>query len=73
MNKEDVRLIRKLLGVTQSEFASQLGYSKCYIGYVEQGLRPITKKLLNKISNIYGIENADLSAYKILTNKLKGE
>lgn len=73
MNKEDVKLIRKLMGLTQYELANQLGYSKCYVGYVEQGLRPVTKKLINKIRNVYGLDAADLSGYKILTNKIKGE
>lgn len=69
MDKEEVKIIRKLLNKTQYQFAKELGYSKCYIGYVEQGLRPVTVKLKKRIVDKYNFNVADLQAYKLITNQ----
>ena len=53
MTKEQIRTFRKSLKLKQQEFADQLGYNRCQINLVENGKRPVSKKLINQIKMVY--------------------
>lgn len=45
-----IQRLRKHLGVTQEEFAHQVGISRVYMGYIEQGRESPGLRLLIKIA-----------------------
>lgn len=44
---------RELQGLTQEQFAKELGVSTVLISMVETGIKPVTLKLLGQISGIF--------------------
>lgn len=70
LNSELIRFIRRTANVTQQEFADKVGYSKAYIGYLEQGARPITEIAEMKIMNAFNITEENVIDYKFLIQKM---
>lgn len=52
MYKEDLKLIRGVLGMTQVEFADALGYSSAYIRDMESGKLDICLSVHKKIARL---------------------
>lgn len=52
MYKEDLKLIRGVLGMTQVEFADALGYSSAYIRDMESGKLDICLSVHTKIARL---------------------
>lgn len=73
MNKETVKLIRTLAGHSQEEMAAVAGYSKSYIGFIEQGIRPISNNFSEKIMSAYDLNESDLALYQVMLSKRKVE
>jgi transcriptional regulator with XRE-family HTH domain len=55
-----IRAFRKLKGYTQNELADLLGVSIAILGAVERGTRKADNKIINKISEVLGIEAEEL-------------
>ena len=52
MYKEDLKLLRGALGLTQEELAKRLGYSHVYIRGLECGRYEISLDVLNKLAQL---------------------
>lgn len=55
-----VQKLRKEQNLTQEELAHQLGISRVYMGYIEQGRESPSLKLLMKISRKFNVKVEDL-------------
>lgn len=55
-----VQKLRKQKKLTQEELADQLGISRVYMGYIEQGRESPSLKLLMKVSRKFGVKIEDL-------------
>jgi len=55
-----VQKLRKENRLSQEEFAHQLGISRVYIGFIEQGRESPSLKLLMKISRKFNVKVEDL-------------
>lgn len=71
MTKEMVRFIRRTANITQEEFAEKVGYSKAYVGYLEQGLRPVSKQAEDKIKQAFNISDEELAQFSLMIHKMK--
>jgi len=56
----NIRELRKKLGLNQDEFAAYIGSSRELINYYENGKRPIPTEVINKASELFGIDSYDL-------------
>ncbi|MBP6913397.1 MAG: helix-turn-helix transcriptional regulator [Candidatus Levybacteria bacterium] len=59
-----IQMLRKKNNLTQKDFAIQLGISRSYMGYIEQGRYYPSLKLLIKISEVLKIELSELLSTK---------
>ncbi len=55
-----VQKLRNEKGLSQEELAHQLGISRVYMGFIEQGRETPSLKLLMKISRKFGVKVEDL-------------
>lgn len=57
-----IQKLRKALpnNISQEDFASQLGISRVYIGFIEQGRESPSLKLLMKIARKFGVKVEEL-------------
>ncbi|HRN70787.1 MAG TPA: helix-turn-helix transcriptional regulator [Candidatus Woesebacteria bacterium] len=55
-----VQKLRKEKELSQEELAHQLGISRVYMGFIEQGRETPSLKLLMKISRKFGVKVEDL-------------
>jgi len=58
---ENLKKIRKSLGLSQEKFADLISIHRTYVGAIERGERNITLKILEKISKVLKIQ-----PYKLL-------
>lgn len=52
---ERVKMIRKSLGLTQSEFGEKIDVAQGYLTNIENGKRDVTEKILKLICSIYNV------------------
>lgn len=57
---EAVRQLRKAHGISQEEFADQIGIHRTYIGGIERGERNPTLTTIWKIADALGVSPRDL-------------
>lgn len=57
----NLRELRKSLGKTQNEFATDLGLSQAYISLLEDSDKPISEELLKKINDKYNLHNKGIT------------
>lgn len=57
-----IRRLRRELGLTQMEMASDLGVSGSYIALLERNQRPVTADMLLKLARTYRLDVAELGA-----------
>ncbi|SFM31324.1 DNA-binding transcriptional regulator, XRE-family HTH domain [Paenibacillus sp. 1_12] len=55
-----IRAFRKLKGFTQTELADQLDVSIAVLGAIERGTRSPDPQIINKISEVLGIDPEEL-------------
>jgi DNA-binding XRE family transcriptional regulator len=55
-----VQKLRKLGDLTQEDLAHELGISRVYMGYIEQGRESPSLKLLMKMSRRFGVKVEEL-------------
>lgn len=55
-----IQKLRKEKGYTQEELADILGFSRVYMGYIEQGRESPSLKLLIKLARKLGVRVEDL-------------
>ena len=55
-----IQMFRKSGGFTQEELADLVGISRSHMGYLEQGRRNASLKVLKKISRIFKVSLASL-------------
>ena len=53
MTKEELRELRESLGLTQEDFARQLGLSRGYYALVEKGGKPLSEKLVRNVERVF--------------------
>ena len=53
-----LRRLREENGLTQAAFARTLGLSSSYLNQLEKDARPVTSRVLVKISEVYGVDSA---------------
>lgn len=56
-----IRAFRKLKGYTQQEFAEKVGISVTLLGSVERGMREPSETLLQRMSQLLGIEVKEIT------------
>lgn len=55
-----IQKLRKQKGFTQEELADVLGFSRVYMGYIEQGRETPSLKLLIKLARKFGVKVEEL-------------
>ncbi len=55
-----IQKLRKRQGLTQEKLAADLGISRVYMGYIEQGRESPSLKLLVRLSSKLGVKVEDL-------------
>lgn len=56
----NLRAHRQKLGLSQEQFAERLGYHRTYIGGIEQGLRNLSLRSVERLSKDIGVSAIDL-------------
>ena len=56
MDKEDIKLVRGVLGLTQQEFSQLTGYSCAHLKGLEAGNRPVNLQFHNKLAEVIHTE-----------------
>lgn len=56
----NLRAHRQKLGLSQEQFAEKLGYHRTYIGGIEQGLRNLSLRSVERIADDLGLQAVDL-------------
>ncbi len=57
-----LKRLRQRLNLTQTQMAAAIGVSPSYLNLIERNQRPLTVQVLLKLSGVYGIDVAELSA-----------
>ncbi len=57
-----LKRLRQRLGLTQTQMAAAIGVSPSYLNLIERNQRPLTVQVLLKLSAVYGVDVAELSA-----------
>ena len=55
---EQIKLLRKKLGLSQDEFATQLGLSRNFVWMLEKGEREPSERTINDICRIFNVNPA---------------
>lgn len=55
-----IQKLRKQKGFTQEELVDMLGFSRVYMGYIEQGRETPSLKLLIKLARKFGVKVEEL-------------
>lgn len=55
-----IQRLRKKKGLTQEELAEMIGFSRVYMGYIEQGRETPSLKMLIKIAKKLGVRVEEL-------------
>ena len=53
---QNMRAYREERGLSQEEFADELGYHRTYVGGLERGERNLTLKALERIAALIGLD-----------------
>jgi transcriptional regulator with XRE-family HTH domain len=56
----NVRAQRNLLGLSQEQFAEKLGYHRTYIGGIEQGLRNLSLRSVERLATDLELDPLEL-------------
>lgn len=56
----NLRAHRQHLGLSQEQFAEKLGYHRTYIGGIEQGLRNLSLRSVERLAADLGLQAIDL-------------
>src|SRR5688572_1231808 len=51
-----IRLLRRELGINQSQMAEELGISPSYLNHLERNQRPLTAQMLLRLANTYDVD-----------------
>ena len=65
--------VRKIKGLSQPQFARKVGYSHGYIGALEAGHRPFTKRLQRKFLDALGIDEEEAEVLANLYDEIRGD
>lgn len=55
----DIALLRRDLGLKQAEFAYELGIKQPYLSEIENGKKPVTDEIYERIRNKWGVNTCD--------------
>lgn len=56
LKAETLKILRRQAGLTREELAKLMSVSMVYIQYMETGKRPITKRMLAKIKQVFKLD-----------------
>lgn len=56
----NIARLRKEAGVSQEDFAFDIGYSKNHISHIERGNKNITRKVIDAVVDYFDIDEAEL-------------
>ncbi|MGD6841249.1 helix-turn-helix transcriptional regulator [Bacillus infantis] len=59
-----VKALRMNLGLKQTEFANEIGVSQQAISAIENGNRPVTKRVANRIIYRFNIKQEEIDAIR---------
>lgn len=51
---ENIRAVRKMKNITQTELAETLGVNQSYVSQIEKGVRPVSVAVLESIADVLG-------------------
>lgn len=57
-----LRVLRRELGLNQTQMAEELGVSPSYLNHLERNQRPLTAQMLLRLANVYDIDIRDFVA-----------
>ena len=57
-----LRVLRRELGLNQTQMAEELGVSPSYLNHLERNQRPLTAQMLLRLTNTYDIDIRDFTA-----------
>ena len=57
-----LRVLRRELGLNQTQMAEELGVSPSYLNHLERNQRPLTAQMLLRLANTYDIDIRDFTA-----------
>jgi hypothetical protein len=57
-----LKRLRQRLALSQTQMATAIGVSPSYLNLIERNQRPLTVQVLLKLSSVYGVDVAELSA-----------
>lgn len=60
-----LRVLRRELGLNQTQMAEELGVSPSYLNHMERNQRPLTAQMLVRLANTYDIDIRDFTAAAI--------
>lgn len=73
LDKELVKFIRTIYGLTQYEFGKKIGYSRTYVMMIERGFRDLSKQYENKIIETFDLKINDIVELKEWLKSVKME
>ncbi|MBR5636727.1 MAG: helix-turn-helix transcriptional regulator [Pseudobutyrivibrio sp.] len=56
----NIARLRKLKGISQEDFAFDIGYSKNHISSIERGKKNITKKVVDAVVRYFDVDEEEL-------------
>ncbi|MDC7278063.1 helix-turn-helix domain-containing protein [Butyrivibrio fibrisolvens] len=56
----NIARLRKSIGISQEDFAFDIGYSKNHISHIERGNKNITRKVIDAVVEYFGIDEEEL-------------
>lgn len=63
-----VKALRMNLGLSQSEFANEIGVTQQAISAIEKGVRPVTKRIENRIIYRFNIKKEEIETIRKFMN-----
>ena len=57
-----LRVLRRELGLNQTQMAEELGVSPSYLNHLERNQRPLTAQMMLRLANTYDIDIRDFTA-----------
>lgn len=66
MDKTILKFIRKTMGYSQKRLGKEMGYTACYVNYIENGVRNVSKTYEQKFKQVLGLDEEDIMFYKMV-------
>lgn len=71
MENELLKFIRVTRGLSQTEFAREIGVSRALISHIETGIKRVTPKTVQKVKQAFNLSGDDIKAYREFLDGVK--